>query len=189
MGHRIFVTSLVTHIANKLTLPVANYVYTEAYQQIVMQTKLKDIFDKTLKPTLKKLGFERIQLKSCIHPEELWRNGRLWFAASFDWRDQYLEVSLGHLYWFRDVMPRVIVLGDFSSYVKFDPYDQFKRDGLDKTLIEIQESFDHALGVYRSRYPEILHARLHPKKSKYIKEYLLALGEEVTDEELKEYIA
>jgi len=154
-----------------------------------MKSQLKDIFEQTLRPMLENNGFKRVQLKSCIHPEELWRNGHLWFAVSFDWRDQYLEVSFGHLYWFRDVMPRVIVLGEFSSYADFDPYERLKRDGLAKTLIEIRDSFDHALEIYRNRYAEILQARIQPKKSKYVKEFVQALGKEVQDEELKEYYA
>jgi hypothetical protein len=154
-----------------------------------MQSRLTDAFRQTLKPTLETHGFSRVELESCIHPEELWRRDRLWLGASFDWRDQYFEIALGHLYWFRDVMPRVIVLGEYSSYASFDPYERFKSDGLGKTLRAVSESFANSLKVYDTRYPEILQARLQPKNSKYAKEFVLNLGEEVKDEELGKHFA
>jgi hypothetical protein len=154
-----------------------------------MHSGLRADFSQILEPVLVEHGFQRINLTACIQNEELWRKGRLWFGASLDWRDQYLEINLGHLYWFRDVMPRVIVLGDYSSYGDFKPYEKFKSDGLAKTLAAVRDSFGHALEVYRDRYDEILQARRQPKKSKYAKEYIRALGDEVKDEELKEYYA
>lgn len=57
--------------------------------------------DITLKPKLMMLGFQEIVLKDCIHPEVLFNKGRLWFGASWDYRDQYLEVDLGHIFWLR----------------------------------------------------------------------------------------
>lgn len=154
-----------------------------------MHSKMKKSFSEILKPTLVNLGFTRVELKYCIHYEELWRKGRLWFGISLDWRDQYLEVSLGHLYWFRDVMPRVIILGEYSSYANFDPYNKFKIDGLDKTLEALSTSLKPSLEVYKNHYSEILQSKLQPKKAKYAKEFILALGEEVSEEELKEYYA
>jgi hypothetical protein len=154
-----------------------------------MQSEMKDIFRQTLMPMLECHGFKRVKLASCMCPEELWRRERLWLAASFDWRDQYLDVCLGHLYWFRDVMPRVIVLGDYSSYATFDPYERFKSDGLAKTLSAVSDSFDNALDIYSTHYADILQAKLQPRKSKYRKEFALALGEEVRDKELEKYFA
>ena len=154
-----------------------------------MQSKLKESFGQMLEPMLVERGFERIVLKSCMCPEELWRKGRLWFSCSFDWRDQDLDICLGHLYWFRDVMPRVIILGEYSSFVDFDPYERFKTDGLDGALSLVRDSFDRALEIYRACYEDLLQAKLQPKKEKYVKEYLMALGKEVQDEELEEYFA
>lgn len=74
------------------------------------------LIDLELKPKLIELGFAEINLDACISPEVLYKNGRLWFGASWDYRDLYLEVDLGHLYWFEDVMPRVIILGGYASY-------------------------------------------------------------------------
>ncbi|PIE89448.1 MAG: hypothetical protein CR997_10785 [Acidobacteria bacterium] len=144
-------------------------------------------FGQIIEPTLIQHGFTQIKLESCIHEEQLWKKGRLWFGLSCDLRDQYLEVNLGHLYWFRDVIPRVIILGDYSSYVSFDPYEMFKSEGLAKTLKAINSSFDKSLEKYKLHYSEILRSKIEPKKSKYAKEFLLALGEEVKDQEL-EYI-
>jgi hypothetical protein len=49
-------------------------------------------------------------------PEVLLRKDALWFGTSWDWRDQYLQLNLGGLYWLRDVMPRVVVLGEYSAH-------------------------------------------------------------------------
>ena len=68
-------------------------------------------------PKLSALGFQEVLLKHCMHPEVLFNRDRIWFGASWDYRDQYLEIELGHLYWFKDVMPRVIVLGDYGTYI------------------------------------------------------------------------
>ena len=86
-------------------------------------------------------------------------------------------------------MPRVIILGDYSSYASFDPYKLFKSDGLEKTLEAIKQSFDKSLEKYKSHYPDILKAILQPTKPRYTKEFSLALGEEVKDTELKRYKA
>ncbi len=146
-------------------------------------------FGKIIEPILIKHGFTQIKMESCIHEEELWKNGRLWFGMSCDLRDQYLEVNLGHLYWFRDFMPRVIILGKYSSYVSFDPCKMFKSEGLANTLKAINLSFEKSLEKYKLYYSEILKSEIESKKSKYTKEFLLALGEEVKDQELEIYYA
>jgi len=155
----------------------------------VMQQEFKFNFARILQPTLTHAGFHRVELTSCIHYEELWRKERLWFGASFDWRDQYLEISLGHLYWFHDAMPRVIVLGDYRSYCNFDPYAKALKDGVVNTLNAIRDSFDHALEVYESHYNDMLQGRLRPKNLKYAKEFLGGLGEEVKEQELENFYA
>jgi hypothetical protein len=154
-----------------------------------MQSGLKSAFSAILAPTLIKNGFQRVQLKGCIHYEELWRNDRIWFGVSYDIRDQYLEINLGHLYWFRDVMPRVVILGHYGSYVHFNPDAKLSKEGLSKTLESVRDTFESSITVYRIRYNEILQAKLHPKKAKYVKEYSLALGQEVKEEELKPFIS
>lgn len=142
-------------------------------------------FDSLLRPKLIEKGFRRVELNGCIKNEELWQNGRLWFGCSFDWRDRYFEANLGHLYWFRDVMPRVIVIGRYSALADFDPTKQFHKDGLDATLLAIRDSFDQAILKYEEFYAEILRDHLQPKKGRYVKEFFAALGEEVQESELK----
>lgn len=154
-----------------------------------MQSELRDEFDAKLKPLLIAEGFQRVELAGCMKPEELWRKGQLWFGASFDWRDRYFDAHLGHLYWFRDVMPRVIVLGEFASYVGFDPTKKFNQIGLASTLEAIRDSFGDAVAKYNDYYSKILESQLNPKNGKYGKEYFAAMGEEVKDADLKKYLA
>lgn len=152
-----------------------------------MHSEFRADFDAILKPRLEAEGFQRIILDGCINYEELWRNGRLWFGASFDWRDRYFEADLGHLYWFRDVMPRVIVLGNYASYVGFDPTKRFHQIGLTATLEAIRDSFGDAIAKYNDYYLKILESQLNPKNSRYSKEYFAAMGEEVNDADLRKY--
>jgi hypothetical protein len=86
-------------------------------------------FNTILKPKLEESGFTRVNLKGCMCPEYLYNNGRLWFDLSWDWRDRYLEVGLGHLHWFKDVMERVVVVGDYSCYMNQITYDAIDRIG------------------------------------------------------------
>src|ERR1043165_1457149 len=122
---------------------------------MVMRSELLIDFDIIMKPKLVAHGFRKVVLKGCIKDEELWRRDRLWFGASCDWRDRYFEARLGHLYWFRDFMPRVVVVGDYSSYVSFDPTTRFIKVGLVETLKAIHDSFDDALIKYAKHYSEI----------------------------------
>jgi hypothetical protein len=133
--------------------------------------------DVTLKPKLVRLGFQEIVLKDCIHPEVLFNNGRLWFGASWDYRDQYLEVDLGHLYWFKDVMPRVIVLGDYGSYSS--QVKSLQRDApnyIRKVAEVVRDSIENAIETYNARYEEILAERKNPKNLKYRAEFFSHLG-------------
>jgi hypothetical protein len=154
-----------------------------------MNSGLRKDFNSILKPKLIEEGFRRIDLDGCIKDEELWRKGRLWFGCSFDWRDQYFETDLGHLYWFRDVMPRVVILGRYSSYASFDPTKRFHEIGLIPTLEEIRDSLGDALIKYEENYNDILRNHLQPKKGKYVKEFFAAFGEEVKDVELQKFIS
>ena len=149
-----------------------------------------DNFNKLLKKDLERLGFQSIKLKSCISYDVLFRNERLWIGASFDWRDQYLEIDLGHLYWFKDVMPRVIIIGNYSSYCsKVDPYEYAKEHGVKKALEALKNTIDHSIKVYEDHYAKILSSRLDSTKNRYPKEFFTHLGSEVKDSELKKYLA
>jgi hypothetical protein len=154
-----------------------------------MQKDMTPDFFAILQPTLESLDFKRVRLKSCIFYEELWRNGRLWFGCSFDVRDQYLEVSLGHLYWFRDVMPRVIILCDYSSFCGCRPERELRSHGLQTALLAIRDSFDTAITAYKEHFDDILERQLQNKHARYSKEFFAALGQEVNDADLQKYTA
>jgi hypothetical protein len=83
----------------------------------------------------------------------------------------------------------VIVLGEYASYVGLDPCKKVQSEGLETTLRAVGDSFGHSLTVYETHYPEILKARREPKKGRYVKEFVLALGEEVRDTDLEKYYA
>jgi len=118
---------------------------------------------------------------SCMQPLLLYRRGRLWFGASYDERDQCLELELGHLYWFRDVMPRVIILGNLSQYGIHCPNDGPSTEQINNCLFDVAENFERALAEYSTRHHEILDRHLHPPQRKYTKEYLSCLQTEVQD--------
>ena len=101
---------------------------------------LEQKFKKILEPKLEELGFTRVNLKDCMCPTYLYTNGRLWFELSWDWRDRYLEVSLGHLCWFKDVMPRVVVIGDYSFYESQITYDAIDRIGDESEVLRVISS-------------------------------------------------
>ncbi len=139
-------------------------------------------------PRFEALGFHEVLLKDCMRPEILFNRGRIWFGASWDYRDQYLEVELGHLYWFKDVMPRVIVLGDYGSYVS--EFKRLKQDEplfLSKVAETIRDTFDCALSTYEARYDDVLAQRKNPQNLKYRKEFYMHLGPEVSKNELVNY--
>ena len=115
------------------------------------------LIDRALKPKLTALGFKEFLLGDCICPEVLYGNGRLWFGTSWDYRDQYLEVALGHLYWFADVMPRVIVLGDYSYYVtEAEGYQPNKLKELSEVVEAIDATIEKAISIYKDDYDRIL---------------------------------
>lgn len=80
------------------------------------QSQYQKIIDRILRVKLEELGFEEVRLKNCIKYEVLFRKDDIWFGTSWDERDQYLQLDLGHLYWMKDVIPRVIIAGDYSSF-------------------------------------------------------------------------
>ncbi|MEE9342119.1 MAG: hypothetical protein V3V12_00635 [Gammaproteobacteria bacterium] len=143
--------------------------------------------DKYLKPILIELGFEEVELKGCMKEEVLYRKNRLWFGTSWDWRDRYLDVNLGRLYWFKDVMPRFIVVGNYSSYSnKVQGVPEKDENYLVKVANAIASTLPTAVTVYEERYEQIMSAQLN-KRSKYMSVFLEHLGNEVKDEDLAEF--
>ncbi len=145
------------------------------------------IIDKYLKPTLIEHGFEKVTLKNCIKEEVLYRKNKLWFGTSWDWRDQYLDLELGHLYWFKDVMPRLIVVGEYSSYSnEVQKISKSDENYLVNVAKAIARTLPAAIMVYEERYEKILSAQLN-KRSKYTGVFLEHLGNEVKDGDLSEF--
>lgn len=123
---------------------------------------MSDTFDqnfrKILIPILKDLGFNRVELKGCMCPEYLFNNGTVWFSLSWDWRDQYLDISLGKLFWFKDVMKRVVVIGDYSNYEGTITHSAMATLGSDVAIFEtVALSLKDALQTYNEKYVEIYH--------------------------------
>ena len=155
---------------------------------------MSDTFDhnfrKVLNPILKELGFKQVKLKGIMCPEYLFTNGSVWFSLSWDWRDQYLEVSLGKLFWFKDVMERIVVIGDYSNYDERITYSAMLTLGSDIAIFEaIASSLKDALNVYNEKYSEF-YQDFRVSRSKRsginIDEYI---GEEVELSELQKYKA
>lgn len=145
-------------------------------------------FDSTFKSTLLRLGFEKVVLNGCVSYEVLYRKEELWLGSSWDFRDQYLEFGLGHLFSFKDVMPRFIILGDYSDYCKavkeLTPYmPSYREQYLDLAFSSLAES----LTIYETNYSAI--------KAKYLNsrfensaEYRNLLGNQVTKDMLAAFV-
>jgi len=154
----------------------------------INRSEFQKELDRTLRPKLETLGFREVVLKDCMQPEFLFNKDRLWFGASFDYRDQYLETDLGRLFWFKDVMPRVIVLGDYGSYcpkLKSLPLDA--DNSLSVVATTIRESIENAVLIYNQRYEKILAETKNPKKLAYAKEFFIHLGDEVSKNDLARF--
>ena len=151
-------------------------------------------FDKTfidvLEPELTRLGFNRVRLDHCMRPEYLYQKDRLWFSTSWDWRDRYFDANLGHLFWFKDVMPRVVIIGDYSSYDREIKWDSIKSEGdIQKTLSRIAETLSSAMIKYESYYTDIFQdfrVSRGRRNGINIDEYI---GKEVDEESLRQYMA
>ncbi len=147
-------------------------------------------FESILSPTLSDLGFARIRLKDCMHPEYLFRKSTMWFGLSWDYRDFYLAVSLGKLHWFSDVMPRVVVIGDYSNFEpSITPSSINAPDDIRPVFETIAETLEAAVMECESDYEQLFQDfRVSRSRSRnvHIDEFI---GPEVTDSDLSKYLA
>ena len=121
-----------------------------------MSDSFEQNFRDILSPILNNLGFKRVKLKKIICDEYLYNIGEIWFSLSWDYRDQYLDVSLGKMFWFKDVMERVVVIGDYSNYDEKITYSAMSTLGSDIAIFEaIALSLKDALKTYNEKYQEI----------------------------------
>jgi hypothetical protein len=144
-------------------------------------------FEKILRPTLERLEFREITLKDCMRPEYLFHRDRSWFALSWDWKDQYLEVCLGRLFWFRDVMPRVVVIGDYSHWDGAITWSAI-RSGSDFEAVygRIGSSLPNAVSRVEAEFPGLLSEFKRTRDRVPMDDYI---GQEATLDSLKKYRA
>lgn len=156
----------------------------------------KKIFNEKLIKKLVDLGFQEIKIKDdWIHPELLFEKNGIWFGASWDWRDMILEIDLGKLYIFEDVMPRVIIRGSYDVYLKikgittkeardfseFEDFFEFKLNEVADTIDEVLENIE----TYLTKEQEYLIKLNSDKKGrKRLRDYLSHLGKEIGKEDL-----
>jgi hypothetical protein len=155
-----------------------------------MASKIYDkTFSEVLEPELIKLGFKKVRLDHCMRPEYLYQKNRLWFSTSWDWRDGYFDANLGRLFWFKDVMPRVVVIGDYSSYDREIKKDSIRSEGdIQKTLSRIAETLSSAMAKYEAYYTEIFQSFRVSRGQRpgiNIDEFI---GKEVDEESLRQYL-
>jgi hypothetical protein len=142
------------------------------------------LVEEVVVPVLEPHGFQRVTPPDgWIAPEVLLESGNRWFGASWDWRDRYLDATLGRLFLYRDVLPRVIVRGPLSVAETSDEEGDaaFVRRVLGrmaKRLPEVLERFDEL-------YPQSIseaESTASPKKvvRKAAREYVRFLGPEIT---------
>ena len=118
-----------------------------------------------------------------MRPELLYRKGRLWFATSYDWRDGVLEIDLGALHKFMDVMPRFIVHGRYADHVPaLSELVHTDDDYLYRSVSLVAETIEDVLdGIQQGT----LTTDPKPGESKkYWREYIAHLGPEVDEGDL-----
>lgn len=126
--------------------------------------KSNDVFEQEVKrilqPKLFSLGFERIKIKEkWIYPSFLYEHNDMWFGTSWDWRDNYLEIDLGRLFFFKDVLPRAIIIGTInidkmlsSESKQFESYEKYFQG----IFAKVGASLDEKVRLFDVQYPEAL---------------------------------
>ena len=153
------------------------------------KSEYQQTIDRVLRPKLLGLGFEEVKLKDCMKPEALYRKDNLWFSTSWDRRDKYLDIDLGHLHWFKDVMPRFIVLGNYNGYCnEVAKLKESDEDYLEKVASTIANTIQDAIAIYNERYEQLITSYLE-NNNKYSTVFKYHLGDEVSDEDLSAYMA
>ena len=155
-----------------------------------MKTEFHNLVDLELKSILLDLGFKEIILKDLVQPEILYCNKRLFFGATWDSRDLYLQIDFGHLYWLKDVMPRVFVLGDYTNYCEnlINYSSQKNLNGVHRALKKVKETLSDYTNIYNNKYKLILESYLKPKNNEYKETLREYIGKEVEANELSKYI-
>ncbi len=143
--------------------------------------------DEVILPVLEQRGFRRVKKPDgWITPEVLLQSNNRWFGASWDWRDRYLDASLGRLFLFRDVLPRVIVRGPLS--VAETNTREGDGDFLRRVLGRIAHQLPELLDRFDELYPRSIamsESTASPDKAvrKAAREFSKFLGSEMTLEQ------
>ena len=141
-------------------------------------------FAQIVEPVLTAHGFSPIAApRGWITPEKLFECNNRWFASSWDYRDLYLDAHLGRLFTFRDVLPRVIVLGP----LRFSVTCANRPPGfIEGQLREIAERLPTVLATFEETLPSAMReARTAPigadeTTKRYVAEFASHLGDELT---------
>ena len=74
-------------------------------------------FAQILEPVLRSIGGTKRKLPTgWIQPYYMYQlDGGLWFQCSYDWRDRYFSADIGKAYLFKDVLPRIIIKGNYDD--------------------------------------------------------------------------
>ncbi len=140
-------------------------------------------FREQFAPVLEPRGFSPVVLHSCISPEVLWRRGADWIGASFDERDRFLDLNVGHLHWFRDVMPRVVIRDRLREIAGRELAAALKENDVERAFGLLAGDFDQIWSRYLD-LPEKPPGPGSAANDRYRKEYFSALGPAVTEEEI-----
>ena len=153
----------------------------------MQQPEFIAIVEETVLPALSSHGFRRVETpRGWIAPEVLCESNNRWFGASWDSRDGYLDATLGRLFLFRDVLPRVIVRGPLSvAETKVEEQsDEFCR----RLLRQVASRLPEHLERFDELYPASIAmsdstGSSNRKGRKVAREFLKFLGPEVTLEQ------
>ena len=145
----------------------------------VFESKIKQI----ILPKLTALGFDRIIIKdNWICPKFLFERNDIWFGASWDWKDDYLEINLGRLFFFRDVLPSIIIIGPISLQdMAYDRQKQFQghQKYFQELFTSVANNLEENIRTFDAQYP-----KAYERKIKINEEILKYLGRQVKRSEL-----
>jgi len=147
-------------------------------------------FQESVAPVLAAYGFRQVlPPDGWMAPEKLFECRNRWFRASWDWRDRYLETTLGRLFRYRDVLPSVIVVGPYSRSV--DCKDEDVERFLTSQLAHVGLELPAALEQFDAELSASLQAARTPPRDATTKarrafaEYVVRIGEPLTLDEWK----
>lgn len=149
-----------------------------------MRILFERTFEQTVAPVLFGLGFREVRPPhDWIAPTKLFESENRWFGASWDPRELYLDVALGQLFRFRDVLPRAIVRGHYrhSASCTTENTEGF----LANHLMQIAQEIPAALERFEARVVEALETDRTPsehatrRERRVFREYRVRVGDPI----------